>query len=297
MTIDSATKRFSMMNMGRPWLAVLPVPQGGFDHGGRFHLLSLYSAPIIFYWRGNVDTDWDNQVNWSLSLIGGANAGVPDANTICILGVSSAKACTLTANAFCYQLSLGATWSFNLNLSTFDMDVTADLDLLAGGILRGSGDLTIGGDFDQLGGVFSFNQTGSSPVMAVGGDFTVEAGSVWLITNLPGHTITVGGDLSIDTLTLTASAEWFLQVDGSAVVTSVNAAFSNATGFTQINAIDDSNTDSGNNLNWLFEQAIVIGTRVPIVGTRIDKPVTIGTRIDSPATIGTNNDALDVAGN
>ncbi len=251
MAIDSATKRFSMMGRGMPWSRPLPVPSGGFDRAGRLQLLAVYTVPISILWRGNVNTNWSLSNNWNPSI-------VPNQYTKCNFPGGTFRPCTLTADATCYSLALGSLWGRYLTLGSFDMTVHNDVDILGGGIDRADGTFVVGGDFTQLGGILNFSTAGPA-TMAIAGDFDVSGSAIWFVTDLDGHTITVGGDLSFDTtgtLDLLAGGEWFLQVDGAAVVTNVNVAYSNATGFTQIDATDESNTDSDNNLNWLFESLI-----------------------------------------
>jgi hypothetical protein len=44
MAIDTANKRFSMMNFGRPPTSPLFPPSGSITEGDRYHLLNLYSG-------------------------------------------------------------------------------------------------------------------------------------------------------------------------------------------------------------------------------------------------------------
>ena len=71
-----------------------------------------------------------------------------------------------------------------------------------------------------------------------------------------GCTWTVGksgdDDFSCDGQTCQATASWTLTVAGSATAVNTDVEYSDASGGTQISAIAASNTDSGNNSNWLF---------------------------------------------
>ena len=44
MAVDSAVKRYSILNFDIPWFWLLPAPTGGFGREGRQHLLGRYSG-------------------------------------------------------------------------------------------------------------------------------------------------------------------------------------------------------------------------------------------------------------
>ena len=273
MPIDTATKRRSVTTRTMPWARALPVSDGSFDRADRLHLLKLYGAPAVYFWKG-ATTNWNSAANWSLAPFGAGGAGVPDSTVECIVAdVYSSNNCFLSANAACSRLlvtRLGGTL-FYLNLGAFDLAVGNDF-LLAGQalVLRGTGSLTIGRDFLQSAdSILYFNLAGVSPTMAVGRDLTVDVDSgTWTPTNLGGHTITVGRSLSLDRsdggqVNLAAQSAWVLTVaadgGGTAVASNVSVAYSDASGGLEIDASDGTSTDSGNNSNWLFEAVAVAG--------------------------------------
>lgn len=47
MAIDSAKKRYSVLNFGRQSLLPLPIPDGTIHDGDRYHFLSLYYGIAI----------------------------------------------------------------------------------------------------------------------------------------------------------------------------------------------------------------------------------------------------------
>ncbi|MEK7218136.1 MAG: LamG domain-containing protein, partial [Patescibacteria group bacterium] len=78
---------------------------------------------------------------------------------------------------------------------------------------------------------------------------------------LPGSAIAVGGNLSLtgaagDLLNLSATGAWTLDVTGTATAQYVTAAYSDASGGTEINALGGTNTNGGNNTNWNFGESI-----------------------------------------
>jgi hypothetical protein len=54
MAIDTAAKRFSMMNLGTPYITVFPEPDGTFDAGNRLHLLNLYGGVLAGVTTGDI---------------------------------------------------------------------------------------------------------------------------------------------------------------------------------------------------------------------------------------------------
>ncbi len=74
-------------------------------------------------------------------------------------------------------------------------------------------------------------------------------------STLNGTILSIGGNGSLNGISGTlldfnASAAWQLEITGTASANFVDAAFSDASGFTQITATNS--TDSGNNTNWSF---------------------------------------------
>jgi len=280
MAIDTATKRRSVTTRTMPWARALPVSDGSFDRADRLHLLKLYGAPAVYFWRGAVSPFWSNAANWSLSRLGAGGAGVPNSTIECLVSDSflPSNSCYVDANATCARLAVervgGGVFSFNL-LSA-DMAIGTDF-IIQGSIVanRGKGNLTIGRDFIQSGtSSFAFvtTLTTETPLMAVGRDLLVDTTGNFGPTKLAGHTITVGRSLSFNrsggsTLSLNASGAWTLTVasdgGGTAVATNVNVAYSDASGGLEIDASDGTCTDSGNNSNWLFEVLAVPATAGP----------------------------------
>jgi len=94
------------------------------------------------------------------------------------------------------------------------------------------------------------------------GDFTILPGGDLQDANLPGSTITVGGDFDVagsvgTPLDITAASVWYLNVSGSGVATYTNVSYSDANGGNPIIANDGTNTNSGNNFNWIFPSASI----------------------------------------
>lgn len=104
-------------------------------------------------------------------------------------------------------------------------------------------------------GTIDFN----AQTLAIAGNLTMGIGSqvVSDADAMNGTAITVGGDLSLegedgDLLTFNATSSWTLSVTGSATATYVAVAYSDASGGTEIDADDGTNTDNNNNINWDF---------------------------------------------
>lgn len=112
--------------------------------------------------------------------------------------------------------------------------------------------------FTLTAGTIAFGTTPDT--ITSGGNWTIGANGQVNPTNLGGWTWAVGGNLSLsgesgDLLNLAASAAWHLHVTGTATASYVNAAYSDASGYTEIDADDGTNTDGGNNVNWAFAAA------------------------------------------
>ena len=95
------------------------------------------------------------------------------------------------------------------------------------------------------------------------GNFTIADGGLVTASGLAGSTLTVGGNFSAAghsgaLLTLNPSAAWYLNVTGTANASYVNAAYSDASGGTAITQTNS--TDSGHNVNWLFNAAPVFAS-------------------------------------
>lgn len=240
----------------------------------------VQNAIPLLYWRGLVSTDWGTAGNWALTSGGSGGAGVPDVSTNCIIAdVYSSRDCYVGTNALCARIlatRIGGS-PFGFNLLAADMTIGSDF-VIEGAIVvnRGSGDLTIGRDFLQSeNSIFAFLTTlaGETPVMAVARDLIVDVAQGNFGPNkLAGHTITFGRSASFNRsdgnlLGLVGSSAWTLTGasggGGTAVASNVNVGHSDASGGLQIDASDGTNTDSGNNLNWLFEVVVVPATAGP----------------------------------
>ena len=136
------------------------------------------------------------------------------------------------------------------------------------------------------------------------GDFTIGTGGQTVGTGFNGSSLTVGGDLSLtgesdDLLDMAAGASWTLDVTGSATASYVDAAYCDASGGTEIDAVDNC-TDSGNNTNWDIAKPIggysadnVIPTAQCVQSTDASGVVTITFRVkDADADIGTDEEDI-----
>ncbi len=96
--------------------------------------------------------------------------------------------------------------------------------------------------------------------LAASGNFTTLVGFTAAVAAdvMNDCSIIVGGNLSLVAsaeipLELLATAPWVLTVVGTTFAHHVEAEYSNASGGTQIDALDGTNTDGENNFNWLFD--------------------------------------------
>lgn len=112
--------------------------------------------------------------------------------------------------------------------------------------------------FTLTAGTIAFGATPDT--ITTTGNWTIGTAGQVDPTELDGWTWSVGGNLSLsgesgDRLNLAATAAWYLQVTGTATASYVNAAYSDASGYTEIDADDGTNTDGGHNTNWAFGAA------------------------------------------
>lgn len=49
MALDTARKRFSIVNVASPWRGILPPADGAIGNGDRFPFAFMYAAPITVY--------------------------------------------------------------------------------------------------------------------------------------------------------------------------------------------------------------------------------------------------------
>ena len=105
------------------------------------------------------------------------------------------------------------------------------------------------GDLDLNGQTLT---TTNNATFSSGSNFDLAADS------MNGCSIIVGGDCSFDGQTMNATGAWTLTVTGLATATNVVVAYSDASGGTQIDASDETSTDNGNNINWLFISSKII---------------------------------------
>jgi hypothetical protein len=86
MAVDTAEKRYSMLNVGQPWFRILPEVDGGIEADDRLHLLGLYSgiaatavavAPTIPGMEWTLD---ETHPHWTLDA--GHAHWTPDSNPI-----------------------------------------------------------------------------------------------------------------------------------------------------------------------------------------------------------------------
>lgn len=175
------------------------------------------------------------------------------------------------------SLSANAAWTKGTGTITFSgsADQTVDFDDVtiedvvinksAGTVTFSDGFTT--DSFTLTAGTIAFGATPDT--ITSSGNWTIGTGGQVDPTNLDGWTWAVGGNLSLsgesgDLLNLVATAAWYLQVTGTATASYVNAAYSDASGYTEIDADDGTNTDGGNNVNWAF--AAATGSTAYILG-------------------------------
>ncbi len=186
------------------------------------------------------------------------------AGTVTITDTATAVDWTITGN-----MAVTGTGTFTWNAGTSDPAVTfsgtatqsIELDGQNPGdveVNKSAGTLTCADgwtvdSYTQTDGTVDFN----SQTLTSVGNWTFAAGADGLAANLPGCTLTVGGDFSVtgtDATTLldmTAASAWTLTVTGSATASYVDVSYSDASGGTEIDATTDCK-DSLNNDNWDF---------------------------------------------
>ncbi len=186
----------------------------------------------------------------------------------------------------------GGSQTLDCDTNSPTVNITGDVTIIQGGgtaawtgtvICTGGGnpDITMGGVAAQPS--ININSAGGTPVFidgwagvtflgtagifdpngqtfAASGNFTTLVGftAAAAADVMDGCTITVGGNLSFTAsagtpLELLATVAWVLTVTGTTFAHYVEAEYSNAAGGTEIDASDGTNTDGGNNFNWLWD--------------------------------------------
>jgi hypothetical protein len=137
----------------------------------------------------------------------------------------------------------------NQNVNLLDK-ATGDIVVNKSGNTLTFTDGWIANSFNGQGGTVDFN----GQTVETTNNFTIGANGQVNGVGLNNSAITVGGNLNLtgqtgDLLDLEATAEWTLDVTGTAQASYVNVAFSNANGGTEIDATTGCQ-DSGSNQNW-----------------------------------------------
>lgn len=165
------------------------------------------------------------------------------------------------------------TWNKGMGNITFSGANDQNVNFAFGGTVE---DIIVNkstGNLVMTGAVTTDSFTGSSTGT---GDFDPNGQTITVVGNcswaaaflfdsaadcLNGCTWDVGGNFTADGQTLNATASWALEVDGTAVASGTGVvAYSNASGFTQIDASAGPWTDNGNNSNWAFGAVGIVPT-------------------------------------
>ena len=188
---------------------------------------------------------------------------------------------TFTGNVT-FKGNTDSTGTYTINNSTnnpnfiFKGNVTVDNGTSTLNWTKGTGTITVGGtsaqSLDFLGKtVEDINITNTSADVSITNDVTCDSLSASdgaSIKVTAGKTITtddisnIGGSSGnlVTLRSVTDASQWYLNVSGTPIVSYVDVKDSNASGGSEIIAIDGTSTDSGNNVNWLFSGIAITGT-------------------------------------
>ena len=164
---------------------------------------------------------------------------------------------------------------------TFD-GMTAYNDSTAAGI--NLGDVEVSGylQLDSNMECDEFSTIGTGTIDPNGQTLTANDPMDWTtgfqVADPVGSTFSVGGNFTANAQDISgATGEWFLQVTGTAVASGEgDVAYSNAAGFTEIDASAGPWTDSGNNTNWGFGAEAPSGLSIPIAMHHYTKNIAAG---------------------
>ncbi|MFC1700186.1 hypothetical protein ACFLZ4_00905 [Patescibacteria group bacterium] len=214
--------------------------------------------------------------------------GASSANGDFTINPTAASANTLTVNlAGALNVADSKTLSITgttLGSSILDTIADSDYGITMGSLSTGSaGTLNLrnstvsthnnwanSGTINAGSSTVNFNGTGAQQVSGTTTFYNVSftTSSARAITFVQGSVTAVGeegsltfqgADSQLLTLQSSTSADWYLQVAGTAetTVTYVDVSYSNAGGYKKIMADDGTNTDSDNNTNWVFISAVL----------------------------------------